>query len=208
MSGYLEEKRERDGAVITWQTPNRQRWWGLVAAILPTGMMLHATRNIEKVNMTEVIAASVLLLGALMVATYTVRFQLNLRLKTFEAVRGFLPAFFWGERGTCQDAFQCVALRKEEMLDAKRHENDPDADSFDQYRVFMVWKNPRREAMLIDTEPGDYEESRLGGDFRGKARQRAREISEKLGIDMLDQTLDTAVVEAESPGVLDRSPSS
>lgn len=188
MSGYLQEITEKNGDIQTWQTPGRQRWWGLVAAIVPAGVLIHALRDINNVIVSEVIVAGFLLLGALMVATYTVRFSLDLSAGTYQFVKGFLPVFFWGDRGDAKDAFQCIAVRKDTFLDASRHENDPDAEDFDQYRVVMVWKNPRKEAMLIDTEPLNWEESRKALDFRARAQARAHELAPRLGLDVLDQT--------------------
>lgn len=208
MAGYLDEIEESDGAIRTWQTPNRQRWWGLVAALVPAGILIHATRNINKIVWPEVWVAGAFLVGAMLVALYTVRFSINLRSGTYLSKKGFLPSFFWGEEGKCVSSFECVALRKDTMIDANRHDGDPDADSFDQYRVLLVWKDPAREAFLIDTEPSDYAQSLMKVDFRAMAMMKAKEIADSVGLTILDQTEIRAAVSMESSATETIHPSS
>lgn len=198
MAGYLEEKRETDGNVLTWQTPNRQRFWGLAAAIPPALIITHGLYGAPRPNIPEIVFGAVLLFGAFLVATWTVRFRLNLKTASYEHVKGFLPILL-GEKGSARDAFQAVAVRAETMVDAARHENDPDAQDFTQYRVFMVWKKAGREAMLLDTLPANYAESTKPLNFLAKALARAEEIANPLKIDVLDQATIRAVVAIAEP---------
>ncbi|MDI9638956.1 hypothetical protein QPK87_27885 [Kamptonema cortianum] len=186
MSGYLEQKEEKDGMIKTWQTPLRQRYWGLGLSLIPAGMIIFAIRDLSQVNKPLLVAGSVLLLATFLVATWTVKFSLHLRYGTYEAVRGFIP-FLFGERGRVSEAFQCVSVRAEPMLDAARYEDDPSAKSFDVYRVFLVWEDPRREAMLIDSCPASYQESLQDIDFHAKADAVAGNLADALGIPFLDQ---------------------
>ena len=197
MSGYLEEKFEKDGSVLTWQTPNRQRLWALLVVGVAGAILMHATQNLHNILWPEVYLAGALFVGAVLVALYTVRFSLNLRAGTYQNVKGFLPVFFWGERGKCLATFQCLAIRKDTLLDASRHENDPNAESFDQYRLMLVWKDPRREAFLLDTCPLNYSESLMSKDFHGKILAKAYEFGQKLDLEVLDQTVTHAVVEVD-----------
>ncbi len=202
MSGYLEEKNEKDGSILTWQTPNRQRLWGLAVVVVAGLVLMHATQNIRSVNWPEVYVAGALFIGAMLVSLYTVRFSLNLRAGTYQNVKGFLPIFFWGERGKCVAKFQCLAIRKDTFLDAGKHENDPNAESFDQYRLVMVWKDPLRQGFLVDTQPVNYLESLERRDFHSEMLHRAHELAGQLGLDVLDQTVTHAVVEVSDDSLL------
>jgi len=193
MAGYLEEKKGGEGHILTWQTPNRQRLWGLVSAIPPALLIAHGLYGAKTVNATEVIAGSVVLFGAFLVATWTVKFGLNLKEGTYQYVKGFLPILL-GDKGPAREAFQCVAVRAENFMDAAKHENDPNFKEFDQYRVFMVWKNPRKEAMLIDTIPGNFAESLDGKDHHKAALECAQSVAKPLKLDVLDQAMPVAVV--------------
>lgn len=192
MAGYLEEKTGGDGSILTWQTPNRQRLWGLVAAIPAAGMVAHGLYGQKTVNVGEVVAGAILMLGAFLVATWTVKFALHLNEGKYEAVKGFLPVLL-GERGPAKDAFQCVAVRAELFTDAAKH--DGEGEEYEQFRVFMVWKNPRREAMLIDTIPTNFAESLDKKDHHALAVEHAQKIAKPLGLDVLDQARVKAVVE-------------
>jgi len=191
MAGYLEEKTGGDGNVMSWQTPNRQRLWGLVAAIPAAVMVAHGLYGAKTVLIGEVIAGSVLMFGAFLVATWTVMFGLNLKEGTYESVRGFLPALF-GERGPAKDAFQCVAVRAELFSEAVKHEGE--AEEFEQFRVFLVWKKAGREAMLLDTIPDGYAESLDKRDHHALAIEHAQRIAKPLGLEVLDQARVRAVV--------------
>lgn len=191
MAGYLEEKTGGDGNVMSWQTPNRQRLWGLVAAIPAAVMVAHGLYGAKTVLIGEVIAGSVLMFGAFLVATWTVKFGLNLKEGTYESVRGFLPALF-GERGPAKDAFQCVAVRAELFSEAVKHEGE--AEEFEQFRVFLVWKKAGREAMLLDTIPDGYAESLDKRDHHALAIEHAQRIAKPLGLEVLDQARVRAVV--------------
>lgn len=199
MAGYLEEKKGGEGHILTWQTPNRQRLWGIVSAIPPALLIAHGLYGAKTVNMTEVIAGSVVLFSAFLVATWTVKFGLDLKAGTYQHVKGFLP-FLFGQRGPAKEAFQCVAIRAESFVDAAKHEDDINSNEFDQYRVFMVWKNPRKEAMLIDTIPGSYAESLDGKNHHQAAVDCAQSIAKPLKLEVLDQAISVAVVSmAEKP---------
>ncbi len=191
MAGYLEERTGGDGHTLSWQTPNRQRLWGLVAAIPAAVMVAHGLYGTKAVIVGEVIAGSVLMFGAFLVATWTVKFSLNLQDGTYQSVRGFIPALF-GERGPAKDAFQCVAVRAEVFTEAVKHEAD--AEEFEQFRVFLVWKKAGREAMLLDTIPGSYEESLDRRDHHALAINHADRIAKPLGLEVLDQARIRAVV--------------
>ena len=188
MAGYLEEQATGEGHSLTWQTPNRQRLWGLGIAIIPMIALIVDLSDLRRVSTPLVVGSSVLLLAAFLVATWTVKFSLDLKDGTFQFVKGFLPVLL-GEKGKASDEFQCLAIRQEQMLDAGRHENDPNAETFDQYRLLLVWKNPRREAMLLDTMPVDFITSRRNLNFHEMALARANELCTPLGLKCLDQTV-------------------
>lgn len=198
MAGYLEEQTGGDGNILTWQTPNRQRLWGLVAAIPGAAAVAHGLYGSKTANVAEIVGGSILMLGGFLVATWTVKFALYLKEGRYEAVKGFLPVLL-GERGPARDAFQCVCVRSELFTDAAQH--DGEADEFEQFRVFMVWKNARREAMLIDTVPGSFIESLNKQDHHALALQSAERVAKPLGLEVLDQTVTktsaVAVVEME-----------
>lgn len=198
MAGYLEEKAGGDGSVLTWETPSRQRLWGLVAAVPGAVAVAHGLYSAKTPNIVEVMAGSVLMLGGFLVATWTVRFVLNLSEGAYQAVKGFLPVLM-GEQGPAREAFQCVCVRTELFTDAARH--DGEADEYEQYRVFMVWKNPRREAMLIDTVPESFIESLNKKDHHALALESANKVAKPLGLEVLDQSVAAvsavAVVEME-----------
>ncbi len=191
MAGYLEERTGGDGNVLSWQTPNRQRLWGLVAAIPAAVLVAHGLYGGKSVNVGEVVVGSVLMLGAFLVATWTVKFGLNLKEGSYESVRGFLPALF-GERGPAKDAFQCVAVRAENFVEAAKRELE--AEEFEQFRVFLVWKQAGREAMLLDTIPDSYAESLDKRDHHAMAIEHAQRIAKPLGLEVLDQARVRAVV--------------
>jgi|GEM_PF-3463018 len=196
MAGYLEERQEDEGHLLRWQTPNRQRLWGILGSLIPAAIMAHGLYGFKKPFIPEIIAGAFLLLACFLVATWTVKFTLNLNDGTYQFVKGFLPILL-GEKGKARDAFQCVAVRIEEMVDAKKHEGDPDAPYFEQYRVFMIWKEARREAMLLDTIPESYAESLKQRDFYAEAIARAKGIATPLKLSVLDQAVAHAVVEME-----------
>lgn len=187
MAGYLEEKATGEGHILTWQTPNRQRLWGLGIAVLPAVALIWDLSDLRKVSTPLVVVSSILLLAAFLVATWTVKFSLNLQEGTFQFVKGFLPVLL-GEKGKAKDEFQCLAVRQEQMLDAGRHENNPHGETFDQFRLLMVWKNPRREAMLLDTMPQDFAHSLRQLNFHELAMARAQELCGPLGVPCLDQS--------------------
>jgi hypothetical protein len=196
MAGYLEEKLGGDGTVMTWQTPNRQRLWGLVAALIPAMMIAHGLYGFRRIVVWEVAVGAVLLFGAFLVATWTVKFSLDLNKGRYEFVKGFLPVLL-GERGRADMAFQCIAVRSERFDAAARH--DVDAQEFLQYRVFAIWKQARKEAMLLDTVPDSYQESLDGKDHYRAAMEHARRIAEPLGLEVQDHARVMAAVLMEEP---------
>jgi hypothetical protein len=191
MAGYLQEKTGGDGNEMTWQTPNRQRLWGLAAAIPAAIFVAHGLYGGRDIQVWEVVFGSVLMFGAFLVATWTVKFSLNLKEGTYESVRGFLPALF-GERGPAKDAFQCVAVRAEVFTAAVKHEEE--AEEFEQFRVFLVWKKAGREAMLLDTIPDSFAESKDKRDHHSLAIEHAQRIADPLELEVLDQARIRAVV--------------
>lgn len=198
MAGYLEEKVGGDGSVMTWQTPNRQRLWGLAAAVVPAIMIGHGLYGFREVVVWEVVLGSVLLFGAFLVATWTVKFSLDLNKARYEYVKGFLPVLL-GQRGKAEDALQCIAVRAERFDAAARHELD--AQEFMQYRVFAIWKAARKEAMLLDTIPANYQESLDGKDHYKRAVDHARKIAEPLGLELQDhaRVMAAVMIEEEEP---------
>ncbi|MFM9872707.1 MAG: hypothetical protein ACKVQS_04485 [Fimbriimonadaceae bacterium] len=191
MAGYLEEKTGGDGNVLSWQTPNRQRLWGLLAAIPAAIFVAHGLYGEKDVKVWEVVVGSILMFGAFLVATWTVKFGLNLKEGSYESVRGFIPALF-GERGPAKEVFQCVAVRAETFVEAAKRELE--AEEFEQFRVFLVWKQAGREAMLLDTIPDTYEESLDKRDHHAMAIEHAQRIAKPLGLEVLDQARVRAVV--------------
>jgi hypothetical protein len=148
-------------------------------------------------QMWEVVSGGVLMLGAFLVATWTVKFELNLKSGGYQFVRGFLPVLV-GQRGPARNAFQCVAIRSERLDEVAGHEDE--AATFDRYRVFMVWKQPGVEAMLVDTCPENYTESLNGRDHHAQALATANKIAGPLGLEVLDQAVvASAVAVVEMP---------
>ncbi len=196
MAGYLEEKQTGDGDILTWETPNRQRLWGLLGLGLPGIYLVLTVFKAVPVNQGLVVASVVVFFVSVLAATWTTKLTLNLKTGNYGFVKGFLP-FLFGDRGIASEAFNCVVVRVGTMLDAARHENDPDAESFDQYTVCLVWKDPRRQAMLIDTMPIDITQSKRDTDFHQLAVQRAAKIANPLGISLLDQSVALAAVSIE-----------
>lgn len=177
--------RGRD--ILQWQTPNSQRLWGILGAIIPTGMIMFAMKDWPKFNAGLLWLGGLLLVIALLMATWTVKFKLDLSARTYESVRGFLPVLL-GDRGDARSAFQCVAIRTDAMLDAKAHEDDPNAKSFEQFRIVLVWKEPGKDPVLLDLVPDSYAESLQDNDFHAEAIAVAGKVAERLGVDMIDQS--------------------
>ncbi|MCU0315893.1 MAG: hypothetical protein MUC92_04820 [Fimbriimonadaceae bacterium] len=190
MSGYLVETKSSDGDVVMWQTPNRQRLWGLAGMAVGAGILIYEFIDLRRVDWSWSWIGWVILGGSYLAASWTIRFALNYREQGYRFVRGFLP-FLFGEKGE-SSAFQCVSIRREMMLDATKHEGE--TDSFDQFRVFIVWKDPKREAMLLDTFPADYKESLTKRDFYADALARAKEFAKGMNVELLDQVRGMAVV--------------
>lgn len=190
MGGYLEEKRSPEGHIQLWQTPNRQRWWGLVAAIIPSVFLIWSLTR-EQVNPLNVTVGCLALMGAFLVATWTQRFVLNTRYGIYEYTKGFLP-FLFGDKGRCQEAFECVCLRKESPIDAAKKDDDPSEMTFDQYRLFLVWKSARRENILINTFPLVTERSE--DDIHAVAENEGETLAKALRLQFMDQTIAYAAI--------------
>jgi len=201
MGIFLEASRRSDGNVWIWQTPNRQRFWGIGAMVVSGMLVAYSLRGIPRqIDALELIVGSAFMILAILATTYTVKFSLNFKYQTYEFVKGFLP-FLFGEKGRCSEAFECVALRKEELTEGRP--DDPDAKTFYSYKVFMVWKDPTREAMLLDSFPATYDESLSGEDFLAQAEKRAHEFAAGTLVRFLDQSKEAAAkviepLEAES----------
>ena len=177
--------RGRD--ILQWQTPNSQRLWGICGAIVPTGMIMFAMKDWPKFNAGLLWLGGLLLVIALLLATWTVKFRLDLSARTYESVRGFLPILL-GDRGDARTAFQCVAIRTDAMMDAKAHEDDPNAKTFEQFRIVLVWKEPGKDPVLLDLVPDSFAESLQDKDFHDEALVVAGKVADRLGVDMIDQS--------------------
>ena len=81
-----------------------------------------------------------------------------------------------------------TAIRTDAMLDAKAHEDDPNAKSFEQFRIVLVWKEPGKDPVLLDLVPDSYAESLQDNDFHAEAIAVAGKVAERLGVDMIDQS--------------------
>ncbi len=198
MGIYLEESRRSDGNVWIWQTPNRQRFWG-IGAMLGAGLIvIYSLRGIpQRIETLELVIGCAFLFVAILATTFTVKFSLNSKYQTYEFVRGFLP-FLFGEKGRCSEAFECVAIRREELVEGRP--DDPDVKSFYSYKVFMVWKDPLREAVLLDSFPETYDESLAPDDFHAAAHARAMEFSNGTLVRFLDQSIELQPVAIEEEG--------
>jgi len=195
MGIYLEESRRSDGNVWIWQTPNRQRYWGIGAMVGAGLIVIYSLRSIpQRVETLELVIGCAFLFVAILATTFTVKFSLNSKYQTYEFVKGFLP-FLFGEKGRCTEAFECVAIRKEELVEGRP--DDPNVRSFYSYKVLMVWKDPLREAMLLDSFPETYDESLAAEDFHAAARERAMEFSNGTLVRFLDQSIEVKPKPAE-----------
>ncbi len=192
MSGFLEETRQAEAGICTWQTPIRQRFWGLggcaVAGLIMSHALSVAGLRFDRLNSIEFWVGAVAMVIAILATTYTTRFTLNFRSRTYAFTRGFLPILL-GEKGVTANAVQAIALRRETSMDAGKHDGETNLQCFEQFRIILVWKTVSREAMLLDTFPSSYEDSKRNVDFHALAMERAHELSEGTGVQLLDQTL-------------------
>lgn len=185
MGIYLEESRRVEENELIWQTPNRQRYWGLGAMVISAAVVAYSLRGVpRRIENLELVIGSVFLLGSILATTWTVKLKLNAKYQTYEFVKGFLP-FLFGEKGPATSAFECVAVRKEEILEGAK--DDVDRKSFYSFKVFLVWKDAR-EAMMLDSFPENYAASLEDDDFHAWAMARADSLSEATGLPVLDQT--------------------
>lgn len=191
MSVYLQESRRADGSGISWQTPFKQRLLGLFFSLAAMIVCMYGVRNAgttRGIDWEITATGGVFLLASILATLWTVKVSLDFRSRTYQRVKGFLPILI-GHRGPAEE-IAAVSIRKEEITETKGMIRAIELGVYRAYRVFLVWKDARQEAFLVDSFPSDFAASLTDEEFHARALDCAEDLGNKLGIPVLDSTRD------------------